>query len=76
MYAYHTRLDNVKRVVLLYPFYAKLQGIENLGYFVKEKNIEIRIVFFDLLKYIRTKNFNECVIGVGDSGKLLPLKQK
>lgn len=76
MYAYHTRLDNVKRVVLLYPFYEKLQGIENLGYFVKEKNIEIRIVFFDLVKYIRTKNFNECVIGVGDSGKLLPLKQK
>ena len=50
MYAYHTRINDVKKVVLLYPRHDKSISIP--PYTVKEKNITIEIKLIDLYEYL------------------------
>lgn len=64
MYAYHTRLKHVEGVVVMYPYYEGMKEEKIPGYFVKEMDIQIHIVFFDLIKYIKCKKFKECIVGL------------
>lgn len=61
MYAYHTRYKNVKTVILLYPFYEKIDA-NRYETTVFEKNILIQIKLFDLRSYIdKRKPFLDCI---------------
>ena len=61
MYAYHTRYGNVKTVILLYPFYEKIDA-KRYETTVFGKNIIIQIRLFDLRKCIdERKPFLTCI---------------
>lgn len=61
MYAYHTRYENVKTVILLYPLYEKIDA-KRYETTVFEKNIVIQIKLFDLRSYIeKRKEFLDCI---------------
>lgn len=64
MYAYHTRLTNVKEVVLLYPYYEEIKDLKDLQYDITEMNIHIYIAFFDLREYQSGKKFKDCIKGI------------
>ena len=62
MYAYHTRYENVKKVVLLYPYYEYLNA-EDYTTNVGKKQVTIQIRTFDLRGYIEDhKPFENCIM--------------
>lgn len=75
MYAYHTRLTNVREVVLLYPYYEEIKNLKELEYVISEMNIHIYIAFFDLAKYQVEKNFRNCIVGINSKSELLSLME-
>ena len=65
MYAYHTRYENVKRVILLYPHYVDI--FENgtpvfYKTFCAEKEVIIEIRTVDLKSYLDGKELSECIL--------------
>lgn len=54
MYVYHTRYENVKTVILLYPLYEKIDALHYTAT-VFGKDITIKIKFIDLRKHIEGK---------------------
>lgn len=68
MYAYHTRYPNVKKVVLLYPYYDGEIKIEE--YRADNPPVKIQIRFFDLYRYINRSgnsvSFLDCIFPEGD----------
>ena len=64
MYAYHTRYQNIKKVILLYPLYENLDGVEykTTVFDTNGKEVLIQIKMFNLYKYIKEKQpFLECI---------------
>ena len=68
MYAYHTRYQNVKKVVLLYPYYDGEIKIKD--YCADNPPVKIQIRFFDLYRYINRSgkdvSFSDCIFPEGD----------
>lgn len=61
MFAYHTRYDKVKKVVLLYPHYESINADDFIT-MVGEKQVKIQIRTFDLREYIEDKqHFENCI---------------
>lgn len=61
MYAYHTRYDDVKKVVLLYPYYEYFKA-EDYTTEVGDKQVIIQIRTFDLRGYIEGgQSFERCI---------------
>lgn len=57
MYAYHTRYENICKVVLLYP----LQEPLSIGdYVIRDMGITVSVRFFDLYGYVSGKPFEQC----------------
>lgn len=62
MYAYHTRYDNVKKVVLLYPHYEDVQ-IRDYKTQVGCGGVLIQVRTFDLRRYFENGvSFEECIL--------------
>lgn len=71
MYAYHTRYPNVSQVIMLYPLY---EFVPIGDFVIRDKNVRIRVLFFDLYAYMNGASFGACVYprqeaAVGESNK-------
>lgn len=58
MYAYHTRYENIRKVVLLYPLQDPL-SIDD--YVIRDMGITVSVRFFDLYGYLDGKSFEQCI---------------
>lgn len=54
MYAYHTRYENVKKVVLVYPLYRSL-NISDYTTRVGDMTVTVSVVTFDIIGYFKDK---------------------
>lgn len=68
MYAYHTRFDNVKRVILIYPYAGKDLFVPDYVTRAGDKRVTISVRLFDIEKYLRCGKFFECVYPRDDFG--------
>ena len=76
MYAYNTRFENCRNVVLLYPYNEDIEGVSagELEYKVNDSDVKINIAFFKLENYLHGTSFKDCLYPDNGWEKLLRLK--